>query len=195
MRSPHHRSSRTTGRSVAAVAVVAVVAGAVVVGLTVGRGWVAERPGPPPGPAVSSARVAALPGRDADVAALAVLRGWDEERAAAYASGSVADLRALYVPGSAAGDADVEVLRSYRSRGLRVEGVRMQVLDVAVLDRGPRWWRLRVTDRVSGAVAVADGVRQPLPRDTATTRVLELRRIDDRWRVASVRSAPLRAGR
>ncbi len=193
MRSRHHRSPRTT---VPVATVVTVVAGVLAAGLTVGLLRVSEQPRPPPGPAASpAARVVAAPGRDADVAALAVLRAWDDQRAAAYASGSAADLRALYTPGSRAGAADVGVLRSYRARGLRVEGLQTQVFAVVVLDRGPRWWRLRVTDRISGAVAVADGVRRPLPRDTASTRTLELRRVADRWRVASVRSGPPRAAR
>jgi hypothetical protein len=125
-----------------------------------------------------------------------VLRSWDDARSAAFASGDVAALRGLYVPGSAAGTADVRMLRAYLGRGLRVEGMRMQVLSLDVLSRDGGRLRLRVTDRLAdGAVAVGagTGVRLPadavpLPADAASTRVVELVRADDRsWRVASVR--------
>lgn len=81
------------------------------------------------------------------------------------------------------------MLRAYRARGLRVQGMRMQILSLVVLDESPRRLRLEVTDRLVGAVAVGHGQRLVLPRDRASTRVIELRRVDASWRVASVRGA------
>lgn len=118
-----------------------------------------------------------------------VLRSWDDARSAAFASGDVAALRGLYVLGSAAGTADVRTLRAYVARGLRVEGMRMQVLSLDVLSADGGRLRLRVTDRLAdGAVAVGTGTGVALPADAASTRVVELVRADDgSWRVASVR--------
>ena len=127
----------------------------------------------------------AAPGRDA--AAVRVLRAWDARRAAAFASGSSRRLSDLYVAGSAAGAADVRVLRGYLGRGLRVRGLRMQLLTVSVVDRQRDRWRLAVTDRVAGGVAVGRGRRLALPRAHADTHVVTLMRGgDDRWRDAAV---------
>lgn len=138
--------------------------------------------------AVLPAPVPTVAGSTATVTALDVLRSWDRRRAHAFARGSVPTLRALYAPGSEAGTADVAVLREYRRRGLRVEGMRMQVLSVEVLERGPRRWRLRLTDRLQGAVAVGNGLEVPLPRDRASVHVVTLERESraGRWKVAAV---------
>lgn len=135
---------------------------------------------------VRAARLAALP---AALPAAEVLRDWDRRRAAAYARGSVRALRSLYVPGSRAGTADVAMLREYRAHGLRVTGMRMQLLRVEVLGRTTHRWVLRVTDRLHGAVAVGETVSAVLPRDRASTRTITFRRSerDGRWRVAAVR--------
>jgi hypothetical protein len=106
-------------------------------------------------------------------------------------------LRSLYVEGSEAGTSDVALLRAYLRRGLRVEEMRMQLLAVEVLREEHRLLRLRVTDRLAGAVAVGEGTRVDLPHDAASTRVVELRRSPGgRWRVGTVRgSAPRQDGR
>lgn len=137
-------------------------------------------------PAVVSARPpVAVP---TDLPAAEVLRSWDAQRSAAYASGSVRMLRDLYVTGSRAGRSDVRVLRAWTTRGLRVEGMRTQVLGLRVLARGPDRLLLRVTDRLVAAEAVGGAGTTPLPRDRADTRVLTLRRgSDGAWRVAAVR--------
>lgn len=62
----------------------------------------------------------------------------------------------------------------------------MQVLAVKVLAHAPGRWRLRVTDRLTGAVAVGEDVRLPLPRDEASTGLVTLRLRDGSWKVASV---------
>jgi hypothetical protein len=139
--------------------------------------------------------------------ALAVLHDWDIRRADAYAEGSAERLRDLYVPGSAAGAADVRLLERYRSRGLRITGLRMQVLGLAVTVRTADRWTVRVTDRLAGGAAVrasgrasrptskpasqlasaAASQRLPLPRDAVTARVLTLLRGgDSRWRMSAV---------
>jgi pimeloyl-ACP methyl ester carboxylesterase len=135
---------------------------------------------------LSPVRPAAL-----DEPALRVLHAWDAQRATAYARGAPERLRNLYVDGSAAGAADVRLLRAYRARGLRVTGMRTQVLAADVLARRPDLLRIRVTDRLDRAVALGGGGRVALPRDAASTRVLTLMRAGDgRWRVASVVDAP-----
>jgi hypothetical protein len=140
------------------------------------------------------ARAAAPP---ATFPASDVLHAWDAARADAFADGDVAALRSLYVEGSDAGTSDVALLRAYLRRGLRVEEMRMQLLAVEVLREERRLLRLKVTDRLAGAVAVGEGTRVALPHDAASTRVVELRRSPGgRWRVATVRgSAPRQDGR
>jgi hypothetical protein len=121
---------------------------------------------------------------------LRLLRGWDRERSEAYATGSASRLRALYVPGAAVGAADLRVLHGWTRRGLRVSGMRTQVLALSVLDASPDRMRLRLTDRLTGAVARGRGGPVLLPRDRASTRELTLVRGGRRWRVAAVRDAP-----
>jgi len=126
-----------------------------------------------------------------------VLRRWDRARGRAFAEGDVDALRSLYVPGSAAGTSDVRLLRAYLRRGLRVAGMRMQILALEVLHEEPTRLRLLVTDRLTGAVAVGAGTRVRLPDDQASSRVIELRRTasDGAWRAAGVSSAPRPAAR
>jgi hypothetical protein len=124
------------------------------------------------------------------VRAADVLRGWDERRAAAWAEGDAAALRDLYV--DRAGAADVRLLRRYADRGYRVEDLTTQLLAVEVLARAPGRWRLRVTDRVTSAVAVRGEEHRPLPRDGADTHVVTLVQAKGVWRVAAIRSEPVR---
>lgn len=145
--------------------------------------------GPPPAAEPGASPGAARAGGwDATVDTLEALRAWDGRRAAAWARGDVAALRRLYAAGSPAGRADAAMLRRWTERGLSVEGMSMQVLAVEVSEAAPRRLRLRVTDRLAGAVAVGDGVRRELPRDRPTTRELVLIRAgpDAEWRVARV---------
>jgi hypothetical protein len=160
------------------VALVALVASLALVALRLGA--VATRGTPTGGPRAEPV--------SATTDALLVLRDWDERRADAYAAGSTDRLRDLYVPG--AGTADLRMLRDYRSRGLRVVGMRTQLLSVAVLERHPARWTVRVTDRLDGAVAVHGDQRTPLPHDTSSIHLLTLvRSAAGRWRVAGVEAA------
>jgi hypothetical protein len=66
--------------------------------------------------------------------------------------------------------------------------MRMQLLAVEVLHEERQVLRVRVTDRLIGAVVAGEDTRIALPRDRASTRVVELRRSPSRrWRVAWVR--------
>jgi hypothetical protein len=118
----------------------------------------------------------------------AVLARWDRDRSMAWARGSPGELRRLYLPGSSAGQRDVGLLRRYADRGLRVEGLRTQVLAWSVLARQPDRLVLQVTDRLVGGVAVrADGsARARLPVDRPTERLLTLVRREGRWLMTRV---------
>ena len=86
------------------------------------------------------------------------------------------------------GERDVRLLRRYADRGLRVEGLRTQVLAWSVVARRPDRLVLRVTDRLVGGVAVrSDGsTRARLPADRPTERRLTLVRREGRWLMARV---------
>jgi hypothetical protein len=136
-----------------------------------------------PAPSQATARVRTT---HEEAAAAAVLREWDERRAAAYAAGAVAALRSLYQPGSVVARADVRLLKGYLDRGLVVTGMRMQVLSLEVQRATGSLLRVRVTDRLVGAEARGSTGVLPLPRDSPTTRVVTLRRVEGEWRVVSV---------
>jgi hypothetical protein len=177
---------------------VAVVVGAAVAAALATAAVVAPGRSAPARPAVGTASPDGVVARRADslpaVSAEAeVLARWDARRARAYARGDVAALRALYVAGSAAAARDVAVLRSYLVRGLRVRGLRMQLLAVEVREHRQDQIRLRVTDRVLGARAVARGWAHPLPADQPTSRAVTLVRVDGAWRVGGVSGAAPRA--
>ena len=150
-----------------------------------------ERPTSPESRLPVTGNRAAKPGRATAaprrrVAALAVLRAWDVRRAAAWAAGDEAALAALYTDGSAAGRRDRAMLGRYGARGLRVRGMRMQVLAGKVRSRTAGRIVLVVTDRLAHAVAVRRGTRVVLPRDRVTRRTIVLRRVAGEWRVAQV---------
>jgi hypothetical protein len=129
--------------------------------------------------------VAAAPARS-DVEAAQLLHDWDVRRAQAWSSGDAAALGDLYTPRSPTGRADRSMLRSWSGRGLHVQGMRMQLIAVRVRTWSDQRVVLVVTDRLSAAVAVGPGVRVPLPRDSASTRIVTLRRVAGEWRMASV---------
>jgi len=120
--------------------------------------------------------------------ALAVLRGWDERRATAWATSDVVALGRLYAAGSRSGRHDRALLRAYADRGLRVRGLRMQVLAVDVRASSSQRLVLAVTDRLVGGVAVGDDVRVPLPSDQVSTRLVTFVRAAGEWRVAEVQA-------
>lgn len=132
-------------------------------------------------------RVVAAPPR---TDALQVLAAWDRRRAAAWAGGDAVALAGLYAPGSAAGRADVAMLERWVDRGLRVTGLRMQVLGVDVRRAAADRLDLVVTDRLAGGVAVGGATEVPLPRDGWSTRRVVLERAAAGWVVADVSPAP-----
>jgi hypothetical protein len=173
-----------------------VVAGLLALGLTVGvvaLPVVLHHGGRAGGPGrASAAGTPILPSSSSSSAAVGVLRDWDRRRAAAWADGDAGALRALYTRRSAAGSADVALLQEYAARGLVVRDLRMQLLSVRVLVDRPRQLVLEVIDRVAGATAVRatdPAASRRLPADIATTRVLLLRRVGERWLMARVSSA------
>jgi len=107
-----------------------------------------------------------------------VLHAWDERRAEAWAAGDVPGLRSLYAEDSGAGRADAAMLRAWEARGLRVEGMEMQLLSVEVRRRTPEVLVLDVVDRLVGGAL--------LPRDLPTRHVVTMRVVAGTWRVVEV---------
>jgi hypothetical protein len=129
--------------------------------------------------------------RVAESRGLRVLRGWDARRSRAYARADVAGLGDLYVPGSRTGASDRAVLRGYRDRGLRVSGMRTQLLGAQVLHDSERRITVLVTDVLLDAVADDGGGRRwALPQDRASLRRVLLVRHDGTWRVAEAYAVP-----
>ncbi len=124
-------------------------------------------------------------GRAPDV--VATLAGWDARRAEAWAQADVEGLRDLYVAGSRTGRRDTRMLQAYADRGLRVHGLRTQVLRARVLRRDDRAAVVLVTDRMRGAVAVGGDQPVSLPADRASTREITLRLVSGEWLVDEVR--------
>ena len=172
------------------VVLVCLLAG--LVGLSVAVARHADEPRPSRSlPAVGDAAV--VPARAqarqrAGVARAArVLSRWDRQRAAAYAAGDPSSLRSLYARGSAAGTADVRVLRSYAARGLVVERLRMQLIELRVMREARDRMVLRVQDRLATAEVVSAAGRWRLPADRPTTRSVTLVRSGKQWVVGAVR--------
>lgn len=135
-----------------------------------------------PEPAVARLGAAPAPAPDA----VAVLLAWDRRRATAYARGDPDALTALYAPGSRAGARDVELLASYVARGLRVRGMRTQVLAVRHVSSRERRLVVEVTDRVRGAVAVGRAARVMLPVSRPASRRVTFVRLRGDWLVREV---------
>src|SRR4051794_41978049 len=75
------------------------------------------------------------------------------------------------------------MLRAWSARGMRVSGLRMQLLRVHVRARTPAALVLEVTDRVAGGIAVPGLLA--LPRDLPTRHVVTLRQLEGEWRGGS----------
>jgi hypothetical protein len=131
--------------------------------------------------------------------ALAVLRGWDHRRAEAWRRGDPTALAALYTPGSRAGRRDVADLKRWRRRGLRVVGLRQQVLSLRLAHRDRASGRRHrqgivvvVTDRAVDAVAVDAHRRMPMPQSAWATQRVSLRSTAGAWRVVEALTRPAR---
>lgn len=119
--------------------------------------------------------------------ALTVLREWDALRAEAYAAADITALSGLYAEGSTTGANDIAMLRRYAARGLRVTGIRTQILAADVREFSDTVVRLKVTDRMVGARAVGRSETVDLPRDRASTRTISFVRRHGSWVVDEVR--------
>jgi hypothetical protein len=157
-----------------------------VTGLVVGSAVLTGPAAPHPAVGREVAVRSVAPVEPCAVRALGVLRGWDHRRARAWTTGRPARLTGLYTSGSRTAGRDVAMLGAYRARGLRVRGMRRQVLAVHVRTCGARRMSLLVTDRLVDAVAVGHGNRTGLPPGQPKTRRVDLRREAGRWRVAEV---------
>lgn len=130
---------------------------------------------------------AVLGGADSDPECL-LLGGLDAARTRAFVTAEPGRLHEVYVDAGAA-RADAEVLRSYRSRGLRLEGMQMVRESCRVTHRSRRRLTLDVVDRLGPtAVRTAVGHRRDLPHDRPTRHTVVLRQTGDLWRVATVRT-------
>jgi hypothetical protein len=117
----------------------------------------------------------------------AILARLDQRRERAYAASDATRLREVYVRRSPVLRHDLSMLRAYRDRGVRLDGVRLRVLDVRLVDRAGPYVRLRIVDRLDRATAYTSQGTVRLPRDRATARVVVLRAGAGGWRIAAVR--------
>jgi hypothetical protein len=155
---------------------------------TVGVAGVAVSGPSPAAPAPESAPSSA----GGALRAAAILRAWDHRRAAAWAHADVGALAGLYTRRSRSGGQDVADLRRWRSRALRVVGLRQQVAELRVRVDTPHRLVVAVTDRTVDAVAVGRDRRTALPRSEWRAHRIRLLRVHDRWRVDEVVAQPAR---
>ena len=119
-----------------------------------------------------------------------VLRQLDRKRAAAFAQDRPGLLAKVYLPGSAVLAEDQATMAAYRSRGLRVVGLRMRLLRFHVLNASPARVVLEVVDQLAPATAVDQSARiVDLRRDRPTRHRIVLRRTPAGWRIAAIQSA------
>jgi hypothetical protein len=124
--------------------------------------------------------------------ALAVVHAWDRRRSAAWSSADPAALAGLYTVRSRTGARDVHHLRRWRSRGLRVVGLRQQLAALHVHSETTRCLVVTVTDRTVDGFAVGRHRRTALPRSDWTRHRIRLRREQGDWVVAEVVAQPAR---
>jgi hypothetical protein len=132
---------------------------------------------------------------DADVSRvrlhpLAVVHRWDRRRAAAWAHADPRALAGLYSAGSRAGRHDVATLEAYAARGLRVVGMRRQVVRLHVVHESELRLVLRVRGRVVDAVAVGRGGSVVLPTARPASYRTVLRRTTAGWKVVEATAVP-----
>lgn len=115
--------------------------------------------------------------------AVDVLHAWDVQRAGAWAAGDVTALGELYRPGSSAGRQDVAALQRWRRQGWVVTGVGRQVTALTVLAADSDMVRVRMTDRLVGAVARRGARERHLPAGTFRERTVQWRRSGTTWQL------------
>jgi hypothetical protein len=143
-------------------------------------------------------RVAARPVAHArptpETRALTLLRRWDRQRSSAWASGDRRGLARLYVSGSRTGRRDAADLGRWVDRGLRVTGLRQQVVSCQVVRAVPSSVTVEVVDRTVDGVAEGHGRRTAVPTSAwATHRIRLVRARGHRgWQVAEAWAQPAR---
>jgi hypothetical protein len=178
----HRAAPRRRRPPLTVVAVVLLV----LAGSAVVLGWRGRGGGEPPRLVAERSLVAPRP----EVRAAALLRRWDDARAAAWSAGDHDGLALLYVAGSATGRRDAAMLRAWSRRGVRVEGLRTQVVRVRVVAHRPGRYDLEVVDRVVAGTVVGTGPSRPLPRDGPSTRRVVLVDAGGAWVVGEVSRVP-----
>jgi len=116
-----------------------------------------------------------------------VLTRLDAAREAAYRTGNPALLADVYSPASTVLRRDRRTLRAYERRGVRLEGVRLEIHHVHVVERDATQVRLRVIDRLARPVAHTAAGDVALPQDLPTRRLITLVAHRGGWRIAAVR--------
>ncbi|WP_299057278.1 hypothetical protein [uncultured Nocardioides sp.] len=180
-----HRTGPPVAVLLAVLASAVVVAAAVVVTGLIGdpASEATPRYATPDEPAVSPEDPLAVPDTPDG---LDMLRDFDAARSQAWAEGDAAALTALYTEGSTTGERDVAMLSRYVDRGLRVEGLRTQVLSAEMRRATPVRRVLVVTDRVAGGEVTDGASSRALPDDAATTHRTTWRLVEGRWLLARV---------
>lgn len=126
---------------------------------------------------------------------LRVLHEWDAARSLAWEHADPVALEGLYLPRSTAGVEDVALLKRYAARGVRLRGIRMQVLSARIVVKRETRMQLVVVERFAGAHAETASGARSLPAGRPVRRIIDLRRYSGRWLVAAVRSLPLEGPR
>ncbi len=120
---------------------------------------------------------------------LAVVERLDAVRAAAFESNNVDMLRSVYGANSPLLHADQLVRSDYARRGLEIDGMRMRISRIKVLEHAPGHARLAVLDQLGPTrVRTAGGPWRTLPTDQPTRHVMRLRLEESGWRIISVQT-------
>jgi hypothetical protein len=112
-----------------------------------------------------------------------------------FAKVDPAGLDLVYVRGSSPWRSDRALLASYRARGLRIEGLRLQISSLQIQRQvpgtpGSTTVVLRVADRlVAGAAVDMSGRRIPLPPGRPMIRLVTLTGKETDWRISNVVAA------
>jgi len=137
--------------------------------------------------AVSLTTALSAPGEPAYWQAL--LSGLDDVRASAFTSGDTGLLDYVYPEGSELHHKDVATMTAYASRGLTIDGMRMRIQSLRVLDHDASAARLEVVDQLGVTrVRTNPGEWRALPADRPTRRVVTLTFTEAGWRITSAQS-------
>ena len=137
--------------------------------------------------AVSLTSALSAPGEPAYWRAL--LSGLDDIRASAFTSAEVGLLDFVYPEDSELHRSDVATMTAYASRGLTIDGMRMRIQSLRVLDHDASAARLEVVDQLGVTrVRTNSGQWRALPADRPTRRVVTLTFTEAGWRITSAQT-------